>query len=69
MRIRTMTGCEKVKQLLGYIIIGVGTFVVIWLYNKQLGSIPFIFLSLFFFYKAFMELKKPRKDSLNESVK
>ncbi|WP_338752038.1 hypothetical protein [Bacillus sp. FJAT-52991] len=57
------------KQLLGYIIIGVSTFLVIWLYNKQLGAIPFICLSLFLFYKAFMELKKPKKDSLNESIK
>lgn len=54
-------GCEKVKQLLGYIIIGISTFVFIWLYNKQLGAIPFIFLSLFLFYKAFMELKNPKR--------
>jgi len=54
-------GCELVRQMIVYMIWIIFTLVSIWLYDKQLGVIPFMFLSFYLFYKTFAEIKKQKK--------
>lgn len=46
-----------------YIIIALCVALIIFLYNKQLASIPFIILSLYLFYFAWKEFGKRNKKS------
>lgn len=49
------------KQLLHYLIVALVSVGSYWLYMKQLGAIPFLLLSIFFFYKTFDELSGQAK--------
>ncbi|OES44873.1 hypothetical protein [Domibacillus iocasae] len=44
------------KQFLNYVTIAVVSIGSYWLYMKQFGAIPFLLLSIFFFYKTYDEV-------------
>ncbi|MEK4027693.1 MULTISPECIES: hypothetical protein [Bacillaceae] len=46
------------KQWLNYIWLGACVPAAFWLYQIQLGAIPFILLSFFLFYRTYVEMKK-----------
>lgn len=46
------------KQVLNCILLGVCVPAAFWLYQVQLGAIPFILLSFFLFYRTYVELRK-----------
>ncbi|WP_100332500.1 hypothetical protein [Bacillus xiapuensis] len=48
------------KQIKSYFLLMAGTVISIWLYDRYLGSIPFILFSLYLFYKAYTEINKER---------
>jgi uncharacterized membrane protein YbaN (DUF454 family) len=45
-----------VKQLLICVTVAAVSVGSYWLYIKQLGAVPFLLLSFFFFYKAYEEI-------------
>lgn len=49
-------GCGSVRQFLAFVTIAGVSISSYWLYIKQLGAVPFLLLSFFFFYKAYDEL-------------
>ena len=40
-----------------------------YLYQRQLGAIPFLLIALFFFYVTFREFKRFKKQDLQEKEK
>lgn len=40
-----------------------------YLYQRQLGAISFFITSIYFFYLAFSQLKKAKKDRRDDSIK
>jgi uncharacterized membrane protein YbaN (DUF454 family) len=45
-----------VRHFIAYLAISVTSVGSYWLYTKQLGAVPFLLLSIFFFYKTYDEL-------------
>ncbi|KIL76582.1 hypothetical protein [Bacillus badius] len=48
------------KQIVNFIVIGACVPAAVWLYQIQLGAVPFLVLALFLFYLMRTEMKKDR---------
>ncbi|MFK2825638.1 hypothetical protein QYG89_08090 [Bacillus sp. B190/17] len=51
-----------IKRTLSIIMLGACMYSALWLYNIQLGAIPFILLSFFLFYRALAVIRTKSKD-------
>ncbi|OLN24190.1 hypothetical protein BTO30_01920 [Domibacillus antri] len=52
-----MEGREGVKRVMQYAAIVVVAIISYWFYLKQFGAVPFLLISIFFFYKAYREYR------------
>ncbi|WP_046174607.1 hypothetical protein [Domibacillus indicus] len=44
------------RQVINYLAISIVSIGSYWMYTKQWGAVPFLLLSIFFFYKAYDEV-------------
>ena len=51
-------GAGEMKGFLTFMVILTGLFATFMLYNKQMGSVPLLLLSAFFFYLGIKEVVK-----------
>ncbi|MBP2242524.1 uncharacterized membrane protein YbaN (DUF454 family) [Cytobacillus eiseniae] len=54
---------KRILIFVGMIVVMIGTF---YLYQKQLGAIPFLLLSIYFFILAYKQLSKSADERIEE---
>jgi hypothetical protein len=52
-----MEGREGLKRVVQYAALIAVAIISYWLYLKQIGAVPFLLISIFFFYKAYGEYR------------
>ncbi|OAH58872.1 hypothetical protein AWH49_04175 [Domibacillus aminovorans] len=56
-----MEGCEGLKRVIQCAVLMAIAIITYWLYLNQVGAVPFLLLSIFFFYKAYEAYRERSK--------